>query len=117
MGGRGVILAPLSAETPRARGGVSLSPPCAAAYLFSSPSEISPSLNPRPYSFTPQNFALNRIRYRRHDGSVFLYAFDLIELNGDDLRREPLDWLKSKNPASEAVRREREEDWDRRRRR
>jgi ATP-dependent DNA ligase len=32
----------------------------------------------------------NRIRYRRHDGSVFLYAFDLIELNGDDLRRDPL---------------------------
>jgi ATP dependent DNA ligase domain len=31
-----------------------------------------------------------RIRYQRHDGSVFLYAFDLIELNGDDLRREPL---------------------------
>ena len=30
-----------------------------------------------------------RIRYQRHDGSVFLYAFDLIELNGDDLRREP----------------------------
>ena len=25
---------------------------------------------------------------RHHDGSVFLYAFDLIELNGDDLRRE-----------------------------
>jgi bifunctional non-homologous end joining protein LigD len=23
---------------------------------------------------------------RRHDASVFLYAFDLIELNGDDLR-------------------------------
>jgi bifunctional non-homologous end joining protein LigD len=32
----------------------------------------------------------NRIRYRRHDASVFLYAFDLIELDGDDLRREPL---------------------------
>jgi ATP-dependent DNA ligase len=32
----------------------------------------------------------DRIRYRKHDGSVFLYAFDLIELNGDDLRREPL---------------------------
>jgi bifunctional non-homologous end joining protein LigD len=100
---------------------------------------------------------------------VFLYAFDLIELDGDDLRREPLiarkatlaaifsrplpgilinehfehdgptvfahacrlglegivskrkdsryrsgrspDWLKSKNPASAAVRREAEEDW------
>ena len=33
---------------------------------------------------------LQRIRYRRHDASVFLYAFDLIELDGQDLRREPL---------------------------
>jgi len=32
-----------------------------------------------------------RIRYWRCDASVFLYAFDLIELNGDDLRREPLE--------------------------
>jgi bifunctional non-homologous end joining protein LigD len=32
----------------------------------------------------------DRIRYRRHDGGVFLYAFDLIELDGDDLRRDPL---------------------------
>ena len=113
--------------------------------------------------------SFDRIRYRRHDASVFLYAFDLIELNGDDLRREPLevrkatlasalakaapglrlnehieadgptvfahackmglegivskrktstyrsgrspDWLKMKNPACEAVRREAEEDW------
>ena len=31
------------------------------------------------------------IRYRQHDGDVFLYAFDLIELNGDDLRRDPLE--------------------------
>jgi ATP-dependent DNA ligase len=31
-----------------------------------------------------------RIRYRHHDTSVFLYAFDLIELDGDDLRRDPL---------------------------
>jgi bifunctional non-homologous end joining protein LigD len=115
--------------------------------------------------------SFDRIRYRRHDASVFLYAFDLIELNGDDLRRDPLevrkatlasllakatsglrlnehieadgptvfahvckmglegivskrkvspyrsgrssDWLKSKNPACEAVRREEEEDWGR----
>jgi bifunctional non-homologous end joining protein LigD len=101
---------------------------------------------------------------------VFLYAFDLIELNGDDLRRDPLavrkatlasllahvapglrfnehmdemdgplvfahackmglegivskrrnssyrsgrspDWIKSKNPAAPAVKREAEEDW------
>src|SRR5262249_27897599 len=112
--------------------------------------------------------SFDRIRYRRHDASVFLYAFDLIELEGDDLRREPLDtrkttlasllkraapglrlnahiadgptvfahackmglegivskrkastyrsgrspdWLKSKNPSCEAVRREAEEDW------
>jgi bifunctional non-homologous end joining protein LigD len=116
--------------------------------------------------------SFDRIRYRRHDASVFLYAFDLIEVNGDDLRREPLevrkatlasvlaraasglrlnqhlehddgetvfqhacklglegivskrkgspyrsgrspDWLKMKNPACEAVRREDEEDWGR----
>src|SRR5262249_54146461 len=37
----------------------------------------------------------NRIRYRRHDATVFLYAFDLIELNGDDLRREPLEVRKA----------------------
>jgi bifunctional non-homologous end joining protein LigD len=114
----------------------------------------------------------NRIRYRSYDGSVFMYAFDLIELNGDDLRRDPLevrkatlasvvakasvgirfnehldhddgeavlrhackmglegiaskrrdssyrsgrssDWLKSKNPACGAVKREAEEDWRR----
>jgi ATP-dependent DNA ligase len=35
------------------------------------------------------------LRYRRGDGSVFLYAFDLIELNGDDLRREPLEVRKA----------------------
>jgi bifunctional non-homologous end joining protein LigD len=113
--------------------------------------------------------SFDRIRYRRHDASVFLYAFDLIELNGDDLRRDPLevrkatlssvvakagagirfnehiegdgptvfahackmglegivskrkdstyrsgrsaDWLKMKNPACAAVKREAEEDW------
>jgi bifunctional non-homologous end joining protein LigD len=115
--------------------------------------------------------SFNRIRYRRHDASVFLFAFDLIELNGDDLRRDPLevrkatlssvvvkagagirfnghieadgptvvahackmglegivskrkdspyrsgrsrDWLKMKNPACAAVKREAEEDWRR----
>jgi ATP-dependent DNA ligase len=114
--------------------------------------------------------SFDRIRYRRDDASVFLYAFDLIELNGDDLRRDPLevrkatlasvlakaapglrfnehiehddgemvfrhacklglegivskrkdspyrsgrspDWLKSKNPACAAAKREAEEDW------
>ena len=112
------------------------------------------------------------VRHQRANGSVFLYAFDLIELNSDDLRRDPLevrkatlrsvlakaglglrfnehiagdgptvfahacrmglegiiskrkgssyrsgrspDWLKMKNPAAPAVKREDEEDWGRR---
>jgi bifunctional non-homologous end joining protein LigD len=114
----------------------------------------------------------DRLRYRRQDGAVFLFAFDLLELDGRDLRREPLevrkatlasvlrkarpgvqlnehladedgelvfrhackmgledivskrlgshyrsgrspDWLKMKNPAAPAVRREAEEEWGR----
>ena len=34
--------------------------------------------------------SFDHIRHRHHDASVFLCAFDLIELDGDDLRREPL---------------------------
>jgi ATP-dependent DNA ligase len=34
--------------------------------------------------------AFERIRYRHHDTDVFLYAFDLIELDGNHLRRDPL---------------------------
>jgi len=36
-----------------------------------------------------------RIRYMRYDHTVLLYAFDLIELNGHDLRREPLETRKA----------------------
>jgi ATP-dependent DNA ligase len=117
--------------------------------------------------------SFDRLRYRRGDGTVFLYAFDLLALNGQDMRREPLevrkgalskvllgkagagiqfnehcadlpadvvfrhacklgfegivskrlgspyrsgrsrDWLKMKNPAAPAVKREAEEDWGR----
>src|SRR5262245_5325633 len=39
--------------------------------------------------------SFDRIRYRRHDDAVFLYAFDLIALNGDDLRRDPLEVRKA----------------------
>ena len=31
------------------------------------------------------------LRHRRRDDRVFLYAFDLVELNGDDLRRDPIE--------------------------
>ena len=37
----------------------------------------------------------DRIRYRRHDDSVSMWAFDLIELNGEDMRRDPLDRRKA----------------------
>jgi bifunctional non-homologous end joining protein LigD len=39
--------------------------------------------------------SFNRVRYRHHDESIFLYAFDLIELNGDDLRRDTLEGRKA----------------------
>jgi ATP-dependent DNA ligase len=32
-----------------------------------------------------------KLRGRREDRHVFLYAFDLIEINGQDLRREPIE--------------------------
>jgi bifunctional non-homologous end joining protein LigD len=35
------------------------------------------------------------IRHQRANESIFLYAFDLIELNGDDLRRDPLEVRKA----------------------
>ena len=34
--------------------------------------------------------SFDRIRHRRYDESVFMWAFDLIEIDGDDLRLEPL---------------------------
>jgi bifunctional non-homologous end joining protein LigD len=37
----------------------------------------------------------DRLRGRRDDRRVFLYAFDLIELNGKDLRREPIEQRKT----------------------
>jgi bifunctional non-homologous end joining protein LigD len=39
--------------------------------------------------------SFDRLWYRRHDGSVFLYAFDLIELDGEDLRRDALEVRKA----------------------
>ena len=31
------------------------------------------------------------LHHRRNERKAFLYAFDLLELNGDDLRREPIE--------------------------
>jgi ATP-dependent DNA ligase len=59
----------------------------------------------------------------RQDGHVFLYAFDLIELNGEDLRREAIERRKAalakllrhtmKNLKAPAVTREAEENFGR----
>jgi bifunctional non-homologous end joining protein LigD len=35
------------------------------------------------------------VRHHRANDSVFLYAFDLIALNGDDIRRDPLEVRKA----------------------
>jgi bifunctional non-homologous end joining protein LigD len=35
--------------------------------------------------------SFDRLRYRRQDGAVFLFAFDLLEINGVDLRRDPIE--------------------------
>jgi ATP-dependent DNA ligase len=37
----------------------------------------------------------NALRYRQHDHAAVLCAFDLIELNGDDLRHQPLERRKA----------------------
>ena len=39
--------------------------------------------------------SFNLIRHHRHNDRAFLYAFDLIELNDDDLRRDPLEVRKA----------------------
>jgi len=128
------------------------------------PASLRRASPPKPTSCRP---AANG----RHNDRAFLYAFDLIELNGEDLRREPIErrkaalakllrhakgglllnehidepgdlvfrhackmglegivskrlgstyrsgrsrqWVKSKNPAAPAVKREAEEDWGR----
>jgi bifunctional non-homologous end joining protein LigD len=38
------------------------------------------------------------IRHHRANERIFLYTFDLIELNGDDLRRDPLEVRKATLP-------------------
>ena len=37
----------------------------------------------------------HRLRQRRDEQRVFLYAFDLVELDGDNLRREPIEARKA----------------------
>ena len=39
--------------------------------------------------------AFQVLRHRRNEPQAFLYAFDLLELNGTDLRREPIEVRKA----------------------
>jgi bifunctional non-homologous end joining protein LigD len=39
--------------------------------------------------------AFQLLRHRRNEAHAFLYAFDLLELNGTDLRREPIEVRKA----------------------
>jgi bifunctional non-homologous end joining protein LigD len=81
--------------------------------------------------------AFQMLRHRRNEPQAFLYAFDLLELNGTDLRRQPIEVRKATLasilrkarhgvrlnehlgarlrpdglPASPAAKREAEEDW------
>jgi bifunctional non-homologous end joining protein LigD len=36
-----------------------------------------------------------KLRQRREEGGAFLYAFDLLELDGTDMRREPIEVRKA----------------------
>jgi bifunctional non-homologous end joining protein LigD len=36
-----------------------------------------------------------KLRWRHHDGHVFVWAFDLLELDGQDMRREPIEVRKA----------------------
>ena len=40
------------------------------------------------------------LRQRRNEANAFLYAFDLLELDGADMRREPIEVRKATRPAS-----------------
>jgi len=43
------------------------------------------------------------LRHRRNEPQAFLYAFDLLELDGADLRREPIEVHPSQEPTGRAT--------------
>jgi len=58
---------------------------------------------PKKHAHLPQAVAcddngvasFDLVRHHRANERIFLYAFDLIELNGDDLRRDPFEGRKA----------------------
>jgi ATP-dependent DNA ligase len=45
----------------------------------------------RPSSATKADLPFSTIRGYRHDAAAVLFAFDLLELDGEDLRRTPIE--------------------------
>jgi hypothetical protein len=45
----------------------------------------------RNWTWASSQFSRDRLRYRRQDAAVFQFAFDLLELNGQDFRRKPIE--------------------------
>jgi hypothetical protein len=79
----------------------SLSPPCPRAELLLCTKHLflivkaANALKVRSCLTTAKRSAVKpvfqKLRQRRNDGRVFVYAFDLLELDGQDVRREPLE--------------------------
>ena len=46
--------------------------------------------------------SFDKLRHRSHDPEVVLIAFDLLELDGNDLRREPLEVRKQTSQVTAA---------------
>jgi hypothetical protein len=56
----------------------------------------APNLYPAVISSDERGLALfQMLRQRRNEASAFLFAFDLLELDGTDLRREPIEVRKA----------------------
>jgi hypothetical protein len=85
-----------ASKRPSSRHDAALSESAARAISGKRPVQVMPVTGEKPHA---TNVAcdgnglpvFDRLRYRRQDGHVFLYGFDLIELDGKDLRREPIE--------------------------
>jgi bifunctional non-homologous end joining protein LigD len=54
-----------------------------------------PALTPGTHSLSYDSTGTAESRHRRNEPQAFLYAFDLLELDGADLRREPIEVRKA----------------------
>jgi hypothetical protein len=62
---------------------------------FREPCSLLPASSTERLSWLIEDGSFDRLLYRRQSGSVILCAFDLVELNGNDLRRNPIEQRKT----------------------